>query len=146
MYNSQYLVWWALADKWPEHQRMCESMARLVCRASRLKGDDPRNKDAGHSSSVCSRCVLGITENAMHVIMQCPAGEKVRGEMLKEIEGTSEAFRVKSNEDPGNVFHWRIGKDMEDVDEDEMDRIRIIAGYNIVRMYWGAISEKEWVG
>ena len=103
--NSQYLVWWALADKWPEHQRMCESMARLVCRASRLKGDDPRNKGAGHSSSVCCRCELGITENAMHVIMQCPAGEKARCEMLKEIEESSDAFRVKSNEDPGDVFH-----------------------------------------
>ena len=64
MDKSQYLRWLWVADKWPEHQMMCETMARLACRASRLnKGDNPLIKGAGFQSLLCTRYVLGIVED-----------------------------------------------------------------------------------
>ena len=44
--KSQYLVWWQLADKFPQLQRISENMARLICRTSQLKSDDFRLKMA----------------------------------------------------------------------------------------------------
>ena len=35
--KTKYLIWWQMVDKCPALQRMGETMARLVCRASRLK-------------------------------------------------------------------------------------------------------------
>ena len=88
MDKSQYLRWLWVADKWPEHQRMCETMARLACRASRLnKGDNPMLTGAGFQSLLCtSRYVLGIVEDLKHLLMQCPASEGDTRFMLNVIE------------------------------------------------------------
>ena len=51
--KSQCSTWWRIADKWPAHQRMCETMAHLVCHRSCLKDEDPRLKGTGFSKVVC---------------------------------------------------------------------------------------------
>ena len=105
MEKSQYLRWLWVADKWPEHQRMCETMARLVCRASRLKG-------AGFQIVVCTRYVLGIVEDIKHLLVQCPASEGDARFMLNEIEELNENFRIRSIKEPGSVLFWLPGKVM----------------------------------
>ena len=40
--KTQYLTWWHIADIAPQHQMMCETMARLICYTSLLEEDDPK--------------------------------------------------------------------------------------------------------
>ena len=44
--TPRYLDWWQLADKHPEHIRVCETVAKLLCRASSLQRGDVRIKGA----------------------------------------------------------------------------------------------------
>ena len=70
--KARYLVWWQLADKFPQMQRMCETMARLICRTSQLKSDDFRLKYSPIGARLCPNCALGIEETLHHMVMQCP--------------------------------------------------------------------------
>ena len=40
MTKTKYLIWWEISDKFPSLFRICETMAKLVSHASRLKCDD----------------------------------------------------------------------------------------------------------
>ena len=64
---------------------MCEIMARLVCYASRLKSDDVRYKGASLSTVRGQFCDLGVVENVVHILMQCPAFEDKRRIMFENI-------------------------------------------------------------
>ena len=35
--KSHYLTWWTVPDRWPYLKRMCETLAKIVCRTSRLR-------------------------------------------------------------------------------------------------------------
>ena len=35
--KSQYLTWWRIADKWPTHQKMCETMVRFFANRAKLR-------------------------------------------------------------------------------------------------------------
>ena len=67
--KSHYMTWWWLADKWPEQQKVCETMAQLVCHGSRLKSDDIRYKGASMSTRSCHICELGVVESVVHLAM-----------------------------------------------------------------------------
>ena len=121
MDRSQYLIWWWLAEKWPQHQKMCETMARLVCHASRLKSDDFRYKGASQSTLQCQYCDLGVVENVVHLVMQCPAFEDKRRVMLENVGKIDDMIRLKCTEEPGQVvLLWLLGKIIEGVKEDNM--------------------------
>ena len=63
-------------------------MARIVCDSSLLKTSDVRQKKASLASRFCNKCDLGIKEDAMHVVMQCPLFEDSRKMMLYELNNT----------------------------------------------------------
>ena len=95
-----YLNWWFLADNLHHLQRMCETMANLVCHTSLLKDDDIRLNDGSYSQTVCSRCDLVIRETIKHLVMQCPSNEDRRLIMLGEIEGEVAGFEEASIQAP----------------------------------------------
>ena len=99
-----YLMWWYIADNTPQCQSMCETMARLVCHASQLKDDDPRYKGSSAIQKMCQECDLGITESVKHLVMQCPANERFRIEMFKEIRAIDENFDERCNQAPGETY------------------------------------------
>ena len=71
--RSQYITWWAIADRWPHLIRTCEILAKIVCRMSRLKCDDFRLKGATHNQKLCECCDLSTVETINHLMMQCRA-------------------------------------------------------------------------
>ena len=56
----------------------------LISHSSRLKDDDNMLKSIG--SKMCLLCDLGSPEDTIHMIMQCPAHEKEKGEMFSDID------------------------------------------------------------
>ena len=58
MMRAKYLTWWVLSDKFPNLINICEMMAKLVCHASKLKGDDVRLKGLTPSFRACTECDL----------------------------------------------------------------------------------------
>ena len=77
MDNTKYPSWWELSDRFPTAIRMCETMAKLLSHASRLKCDDIRLKGLTHSHKACSECELFQIEDLFHVIMQCGSKDKL---------------------------------------------------------------------
>ena len=55
--DTRYLTWWDLADRNPNLTQMCENMAKIVSRASRLKCDDYRFKSAT-TSIRCAKIMI----------------------------------------------------------------------------------------
>ena len=102
--KSHYMTWWWLADKWPEHQKVCETMAQLVCHASRLKSDDIRYKGASMSTRSCHMCELGIVESVVHLVMQCPAFENRRKSKLEAIYQLDNNNNNNNNNNNWNLY------------------------------------------
>ena len=144
--ESRYLIWWQFADKIPRMQRTSETMAKLLCRASRLKCDDPLLKGTSTSSRMCTNCDLGVVENMYHMIMQCPYTEDVRVSMYKEIEKGAVDFSTRMISNPPSAFAWLVGKTMEDMDIDTICRGLEIAGLHIGIMYRRVINSRKGIG
>ena len=144
--KPQYLTWWHLADNIPHLQGMCESMARLVCHASLLKGDDPRYKREGANSRMCHGCDLGITETIHHLVMQYPVNEEEKNAMFNEILTFDDKFDERGMAMPGDSFLWLMGKQIKNLDVDTMTKIWIISGHYITYMYKRQLASREGVG
>ena len=81
MTKTKYLNWWEISDKFPSLLRICETMAKLVSHASRLKCDDIRLKGLVPSYKACSECDLYMKEDLFHMVMQCPSMDSTHCEM-----------------------------------------------------------------
>ena len=88
--SSYYLVWWAISDMMPEKMGMCETVASILCDTSLLKTTDYRLKGKTFGYKMCSRCDLGIQEDARHVLMQCPFYNRERKKLFDSLESISE--------------------------------------------------------
>ena len=88
MVGPSYLSWWQLADTFPEKIRFFETVAKLVCRSSRLKVDDCAQKRTTHASRMCTQCDLGLCEDLNHIVLTCPQYEGDRIEMYRKIAET----------------------------------------------------------
>ena len=144
--RSQYLTWWALADRWPHLIRICEILAKIVCRTSRLKCDDFRLKGASHNQKLCEYCDLATVETINHLIMQCASTLDIRIRMYEDIRAVDPQFDERCAKEPGEIVYWLLGKHIADVDIDVMMEIWKVAGVCIVEMYHRMIKRREGVG
>ena len=144
--NAHYLTWWHIADNAPYLQGMCETMARLVCHASQLKGDDPRYKKESLMQKICHECNLGTLETIFHVIMQCPANEQNTTQMFNDIKAIDNDFDDRSRQAPGEVFYWIMGKNIPDIDVETMTNIWVTAGMHISAIYKAILRKKVGIG
>ena len=65
------LIWWQLGDLRPELMYQCDVMVKLICRASNLKCDNYKFKNAV-GMRYCDICQSLANENAEHIILHCP--------------------------------------------------------------------------
>ena len=144
--KTKYLIWWQLADGNRLMQRTSETMAKLICRTSRLKSDDPRLKDASIGARMCQRCSLGVVENLYHLIMQCPDMVDIRYAMYEQLDLWVPNLSRKIKESPQDAFSWLIGKSMVDLSALDTVRSLEITGRHICMMYLRAIEVKEGIG
>ena len=72
MGDTKYLTWWYLSDIDYKCTKMCETMGKLICHASRLKQDDYRLKGLSMSNRTCVLCDMYCIESIVHIVNQCP--------------------------------------------------------------------------
>ena len=73
--ETRYLSWWHMADLDQSLMRICENLVKIICRASKLKCDDPSLKGALASFKTCELCdqlFFNAPEDIFHILMQCP--------------------------------------------------------------------------
>ena len=116
-------------------QGTCENMARLICRASSLKSDDPLLKGASSHSRMCTNCDLGVEENVHHMVMQCPYMEDIRYNMYEVIDEYACKFNDRIKGAPTEVFGMLLGKLCSDLDMQDACKGLEIAGRHICTMY-----------
>ena len=102
--KTDYLVWWILADLFPDRIRMCEEMATLVCETGLLKSTDCRLKRMTFSNKMCSNCDLGILEDVKHIVMQCPFYSDERNRMHDLLSTLESDCAVRVVADNQNFF------------------------------------------
>ena len=107
-----FLSWWIISDLIPARISDCEIMAKLVCNSSLLKDSDYRLKNLSFSHKICIECCLGIRgirEDTNHLVMQCPASEGIRSEMLDVLKGIDDLHVKRTLEDPQNLLNTLMG-------------------------------------
>ena len=136
---SRYMFWWSHSDSHPYDIKMCESMARIVCRSSLLKSDDYRLKGSFFSNRTCTMCDMFVLEDIRHLVMQCPATQDMRSYMFKDINNWVPGFDALCREHPDDILVWLLGGQVPTVDLDVMETLWQISGTYIAMMYNSAV-------
>ena len=144
--KSMYLPWWELSDATPSLMDICETMARIICHASRLETDDLKLKSLTPSYRMCSNCSMYVVEDLFHIIMQCPANDGMMKPTFKAILDIDDIIKTTFEENPSEVFNWLIGKDIPNIDRALMHKVWAISGGGIVNIYRRICRERSGVG
>ena len=83
--GAGYLVWWQISDVNHSLMKCCEVVVRLLSHASLLKTDDVRLKGSSIAARFCNSCDLAAMDDVRHLILQCPAWQEERSDMMREI-------------------------------------------------------------
>ena len=135
-----YSIWWQLSDLDPTLVKKCEVMVKLICKASKLKYDDPKLKRKPFAARMCVKCNLASRDDARHMVMQCLAHGEIRGIMHDEIE------RICPNINPLDYFDIIMGKFIEDWEFADMVPIWEVSCRHISEMYRRSVWGREGVG
>ena len=142
MNRPYFLNWWILSDLIPDIISNCEVMSKLVCNSSLLKDHDYRLKKQSFSQKVCTQCMLGIREDTMHLVMQCPDTELIKGEMFEVLSAIDDDHVSNALQDQHNIFYILMGKHPPDVPFDSMLKIWLVSSHYIPRMYRRLLSKR----
>ena len=85
MEKTYFLVWWNMTNLLPQHAKMWENMATLVCNTSLPKVTDQISKRKTFGCKFCKSCDLGIIRNARHLVRRCPFFDDSRIDMNGEM-------------------------------------------------------------
>ena len=110
-------------------------MAKLVCNCSLLKDSDYRLKNLSFSNKVCSECYLGIREDVNHLVMQCPAFEGDRAEMLDLLNTIEDDYVKTALLDHQNIFNVLMGKQPNDTPLSSAFKRWAVSSHYISKMY-----------
>ena len=137
MPTTGYSVWWMMADIDQTHMKRSETMVKLLCHTSRLKGDDRKLLRASYITKCCTQCETAAYENTWHMIMQCPAQEGIRREMYNDISSIGQNLERVCD------FSVMMGKYIDGWDFESMVPIWKITSTHIVRMYYKVINGRK---
>ena len=133
--NTRYIVWWQIADRFPQLMRDCEVMVKVLCHASLLRVDDVRLKRLPIAAKFCTLCDLGSLDDAKHMVLQCPMLQLKRTEMFIEIEALLMRYDYDVNHLDENIFLNLMGKPAADIPQDVMYDVWLISVRYIASMY-----------
>ena len=144
--KTKYITWWLVSDKYPSEIRMCENLAKIVCKTSKLKVDDYRLKHLSHSHRTCSQCDSFAVEDIEHIFMQCPAFDDIRRDMYNNFAGLKPSIQSAINNQPSKVFIWCLGGQIEGVRTEDMFDFWMISGNAINNMYRRTVKGRDGIG
>ena len=145
MESVHLLIWWQLADQCPDMMYQCESMVKLLCRASNLKCDTHKSKNDPRNP-YCDLCKSFANENVKHVIMQCPNLAPIRDNMYLEIVSLETISGVQILANVDDYYAFILGKIPTTLrPEISLELLKIIAQY-VNAMYQKVLKSREGIG
>ena len=146
MGNVKYLIWWCLSDAEPSLMHQCEDMARLVCRTSKLKADDPRLKALSPVNRMCSHCNRFEREDARHMILHCDFLNAARLEMHYEIDNLPHGIGRTILNNAEDIYYTLLGRKCSLVSEHDNLLFCATVAKHISKMYRKLTSERDGIG
>ena len=140
MTGPAYSIWWQLSDRNHSMIKRCEVMIKILCKATLLRDDDCRLRGKPIGSRMCTRCELGAVENAIHIIMQCPANDHNRHIMQDEIHDICPII------EPQDYFDVILGKSINGWNFEQMTPIWETAATHVSRIYFDILRARQGVG
>ena len=142
----QTLVWWQLGDRSHGIMKCCETMVKLVCRASKLKSDNFQYKNDPTKRPYCDLCQNFALEDVEHIISHCPYFENQRNDMLNQINAVELLYGTKALLSTEDKFLIMLGKIPNGAQTEMMFDIFSIIATNVHKMYMAVIKSREGVG
>ena len=139
-----YLIWWILADLFPQKIGLCEIMAYLVCDTSLLKAMDYRFKKKSFSNRICTRCNLGILENIKHIVMQWPFFSEESLALYESLNQINTETSPRVLNDPNNYVLIIMGKQPEYSTFQSMVEIWLLSCEHVSKIYKRALRGCVW--
>ena len=140
------LIWWQLGDKSRVIMNCCETMVKLVCRASRLKSDNYLFKNDPTKRPYCELCQNFALEDVEHLILHCPFFEKQRNEMFAQIEDVERMFNIKILLPTEDNLLLMLGKVPNTTPPEMAFEVLSIIAKNVHQMYMTTVKSREGVG
>ena len=139
-----FLIWWQIAHD--DHRLMiaCEKMVKLVSHSSALKVDDVRLKGALAFAKFCSDCDHAATDDARHLVLQCPKWQPIGSEMFDAIASIPDGCDRAILDSQCDLALVLMGKSVDGIMHEQMIKIWTISAVYISRMY--DIKLKEGIG
>ena len=131
-----YSIWWQISDGDRTFMRQCEVMVKLICHSSKLKDDDYRFKKPTIAERMCILCDHAASDDARHMVMQCPHHATLRGKKQNEV------CYICPDVGTREVFNTILGKPLESVEVEDMHQIWKITSRYTARMYWETIGKR----
>ena len=137
------LIWWILSDLAPIIMGDCEIMAKLVCNSSLFKDHDYRLKKLSFSHKVCTECPLGIREDLLHLVMQCPDTQEIRTEMFALINAIDDVYVKDVIADQQDLIYVIMGKHPAGIPFESVSKIWLVSSWYVSKMYRRLIDRRR---
>ena len=145
MGSVHLLIWWQLGDICPELMYQCESMVKLVCRASELKCDMYKHRCEGNDV-YCDLCTSFAYKDAKHIIMQCPGLNTIRNRMYAQISSLEASSNTQILSGINDMHALILGNVPYNLQHDICLGLLQIIARNVHDMYWEVMTNREGIG
>ena len=144
--SSRYLIWWSVADKYPQYVKKCEIMCKLICHASALRADDFKLKSQLRTFKMCELCNMFELEDARHFLLQCPFFHNERVAMLNEIRQIDNGENLILNEGRTDLLYVLLGKTVTGLDVEVLEKLCFIVLDGVSDIYRKNVKLKGGIG
>ena len=146
MGTVKQMIWWYVGDLHPEVMHSCETMAKLVCKASQLKCDNYRFKMDHAIRPYCDLCNDHALENAVHVVMHCQALAEERNSMYIQIGNLERYYDVRFLSHGNNNFYTIMGKVTDEQDIFIAVQFLKVVAVSVNKMYNLVLKSRDGIG
>ena len=144
--NVKTLIWWQLSDVAPDMMLHCETMSKLVCKASKLKCDDYRYRNDVVNRPYCDLCQDHAIENVEHLLIHCPSLRNEREAMFDEINEIENYYGSRILNPVDSNLHTLLGKVPNNANPEMMLYFYKAVARNVYTMYSILLRNRQGIG
>ena len=134
MNSVSTMIWWQISDAFPKIMLACETLCKLICRASDLKCDSYLFKNNPLARPYYDLCNNLSIKNIEHILMHCPYFNDRREAMFRESNDLEEYYNSALITPLGNKLHVMLGKIPENTEPVMMLYFYRIIAINVQHM------------
>ena len=145
MGSVHLLIWWHLGDICPDMMYQCESMVKIVCKASELKCDMYKHRYNGNDL-YCDLCTSYASEDAKHIIMHCTGLDIIRNRMYAQINALETTSNTQIITGINDMYALLLGKLPTYLQHDICIELLRVISRNVHDMYRKVMTNRVGVG